>query len=187
MSGRSDATLGNGGRGINLPQWLPTQLNKGLSRSGVGCTEIEDIGQDDKDRIAPLDVFGRLPRTSERVSEQHAVTGSDRLAGGQAHNRPATATTFDFRDPRFARREGVHQRLLTRHGDAIGDLDIAQVAGGCLHNDEMAGKQTEQRRSVWSSPTDSGISHDRQARVPQTGFTSLPGSNPPANRSPVVQ
>jgi hypothetical protein len=103
-------------------------LNKGLSRSGVGCTEIEDIGQDDKDRIAPLDVFGRLPRTSERVSEQHAVTGSDRLAGGQGHDRPATSTTLDFRNLLFARRERVHQRFHTRDGDTIGALVVTWAA-----------------------------------------------------------
>ncbi len=61
MSGMSDATLGDGGRGIELSQRFPTQLHKGLARGGVGCAEVEDIGQNDEDRIAPLTYSGGCP------------------------------------------------------------------------------------------------------------------------------
>jgi hypothetical protein len=144
MSHRSHATLGDGGRGIELSQRIPTQLNKGLARGGVGCAEVEDIGQDDEDRIAPLDVFGLLPRTSKGVSEQHAVTGRDRLAVGQGHDHPATATTLDLRDPFFARWEGVHQGFHAGDGVPIDAVVVTRAAGGCPHHEEMAGTQTEQ-------------------------------------------
>jgi hypothetical protein len=126
-----DATLGFVGRGDALSQWLPTQLNKGLSRSGVGCAEVEDIGQDDEDRVASLDVFGLLPWTSERVSEQHRVTGRDRFALGQGHDRPATATTLDFGDPLFARREGVHQDFHTGCVVPNDAVVVTRAALGC--------------------------------------------------------
>ena len=162
-SGGSHATPGNVGRGIDLSQWLPTQLNKGLARGGVGCAEVEDIGQDDEDRIAPLDVFGRLPRTSKGVSEQHRVTGRDRLAVGQGHDRPATATTLDFRDPFFARREGVHQGFHTGDGVPNDAVVVTRAAGGCPHHEERAGTQTERRSSDWSGPVEPSGWHDLQA------------------------
>jgi hypothetical protein len=111
MRSGSHAKPGNGGRGIALSQWLPGQLDKGLTRGGVDFAEIEHIGETDENRIAAVDVFGLLPRTSVGVSEQHGVTSGDRLAVGQGHDRPATATTLDFRDPLFARREGSHEGL----------------------------------------------------------------------------
>jgi len=75
MRARSHSTLGGDGRGIDLSQRLPGQLNERLARGRVDLAEVEDIGETDENRIAPLDVFGRLPGTSVRESEEHAVTG----------------------------------------------------------------------------------------------------------------
>ena len=144
MSGRSDATLGDGGRGIDLSQRLPTQLDKGLARGGVGCAEVEDIGQDDEDRIAPLDVCGLLPRTSKRVGEQHGVTGGDRLAVGQGHDRPATATTLDLRDPFFARRESGHQGFPTSVCETISSLSSLGLRADVRTTRRWPGRRTEQ-------------------------------------------
>jgi hypothetical protein len=187
MRARSHSTLGDDGRGDDLSQWLPCQLNKRLARGGVDLAEVEDIRETDENRVAPLDVSGLLPRTSVREGEQHRVTGRDRVAVGQGHDRTATATTLDFGDPLFARREGGHEGLRTRDGDAIGALVVTRAAGGCPHHNEMAGTQTEQRSSDCSGPVEPSVWHDLQAGIPQSGFTGLPKSHPPANRSPVGQ
>jgi hypothetical protein len=103
-------------------------LNEGLARGGVDQTQVADIGQTDEDRIAPLDVSGLLARTGVREGEEHGVTDRKDLAGRQGHDRPATATALDVRDPLFVRRIRVHRGSGTVAGVTIGTVVITRTA-----------------------------------------------------------
>ena len=111
-----DTAPGDAGRGVCLSWWLPCQLNEWLCRGGVNRAEIGDIRETDLNRIASRDVRGWLSWTRQREGEQHAVSGRDGLAGGQTHDRLATESPFDFRNPLFVRRVRVHRGFHTREG-----------------------------------------------------------------------
>ena len=99
-SGESLApALGRGGDRSDRTQRFPRQFDKSLSRDRVGLLKISDFRKANENRIAPLDVRRLLARTGTGEGEENGITGGQRVAWWQRHDRPARSTPLDFRDP----------------------------------------------------------------------------------------
>jgi hypothetical protein len=83
-------------------------LKEGLARGGVSSVKISDIGEEDKDRIATLDVTRFLARMEMSLGEEDGITGRERFVGGQREDRDAASTALDFRNPLFVGRIRIH-------------------------------------------------------------------------------
>jgi hypothetical protein len=95
------------GRSV-LTERFPGNLKKSIASGGIGFLEISDIGEDDTDRIATLDVTGLLVRLGISESEDDGIAGGKRFSGVQGEDRVAASTSLDLRNPLFVSWVNVH-------------------------------------------------------------------------------
>jgi len=121
---RPHGTPGNGNGWHELTERFPGELEQGLTRLQVCCTEVGDISEEDPDRIATPDVARFLSPMGMGEFEEDGISGCERFSGGQWEDRIAASTSLHVRDPLFIGRITVHLSILIR--------DINRSSSGSL-------------------------------------------------------